>query len=148
LIELFGFRKANRSVDRVIARNVEVFDELVQEQPPKAFMGSAISGKQRPFDYFRQINQRKNGLVQVGEVPTKDVFFGRRKLFDGVVSQCESQTSEHGQTDYSVRTDRRSHRGLRRAPSRPLIVSKLLKVRLAAPATTNADIDLPRHRQL
>ena len=76
LVEVLGALHADGGVDRVVARHVEVADELVEEQPAQALRAAAVAGEQRPLDHLGQVDQGEHGPVEVGEVPAQHVGFG------------------------------------------------------------------------
>ena len=66
VVELLG------SVDpdaRHLAALVHVLGELVQEQPPQRLGRARVACEQSPLHDLRQIHQREDGAVEVGEVP-------------------------------------------------------------------------------
>ena len=84
LVELLGAFETGRGVDRVVAADVQIADELVEEQPAEAFRAPAVTREQRALHHFGQIDESENGTVEIGEVPTEDVFFALREDFGDV----------------------------------------------------------------
>ncbi len=68
LVQFLGTFEADRGVDGVVAADVEIADELVEEQSPQALGAAAVSGEQRAFDHLRQVDQGKHRAIEVGEV--------------------------------------------------------------------------------
>ena len=60
-------------VDRVVAADVEIADELVEEQPPQALRAAAVAGEQRALHHLGQVDEGENRPVEIGEVPPQDV---------------------------------------------------------------------------
>ena len=57
----------------MVAGDVEVADELVEEQPAQALRAAAVAGEQRALDHLGQVDQGEDRPVEVGEVPPEDV---------------------------------------------------------------------------
>ena len=75
LVQLLGPIETDRRIDRMVAADVEVADELVEEETPERLVTPAVAGEERALDDFRQVHQGEHGPVQVGEVATEDVSF-------------------------------------------------------------------------
>ena len=73
LVQLLGAREPDGGVDGLVAGDVEVADELVEEQPAQALRAAAVAGEQRALDHLGQVDQGEDRPVEVGEVPPKDV---------------------------------------------------------------------------
>ena len=84
LVELLGPLETDRGVDRLVAVDVEVVDELVEEQPAQALGAAAVAGEQRPLHDLRQVDEREDGAVEVGEVPAQDVGLLTREILGDV----------------------------------------------------------------
>ena len=69
---------------RLVAADVEVAHELVEEQPAQALGRPGIAGKQGALDDLGQVDQGENRLVEVGEVPAEDLGLVVRPLLGGV----------------------------------------------------------------
>ena len=82
LVELLRSRQPDGGVDGGVARDVELPDELVEEEPAQALGRSRVAGEERSLDDLRQVDQGKHRLVQVGDVAPEDGFLvGREPLF-------------------------------------------------------------------
>ena len=57
LVELLGALEADGGVDAVVAGDVEVADELVEEQAAQALRAAAVAGEQRPLDDLGQVDE-------------------------------------------------------------------------------------------
>ena len=86
LVQVFGPLEADRGVDRVITRDVEIADELVEEEPPEALGAAAVPGEQRALHDLGKVDQREDRPVQVREVPPEHVPFFRCELLGDVGS--------------------------------------------------------------
>ena len=60
----------------LVAGDVEVADELVEEQPAQALRAAAVAGEQRALDDLGQVDEGEHRAVEVGEVAAQDVGFG------------------------------------------------------------------------
>ena len=82
LVELLGALQPDGRIDGGVARDVELPDELVEEEPAEALGRSGVAGEERSLDHFGQVDQGKYRLVQVGDVAPEDGFLvGREPLF-------------------------------------------------------------------
>ena len=82
LVELLGARQSDGGIDGGIARDVELPDELVEEEPAQALGRAGVAGEERSLDDLRQVDQGKDRLVQVGDVaPEHGFLVGREPLF-------------------------------------------------------------------
>ncbi len=77
LVELFGTVEADRCVDRVVAADVEIADELVEEQAPERLVTAAVAGEERPLDHLWQVDESEHRTVEVGEVAAQHIGFVR-----------------------------------------------------------------------
>ena len=73
VVELLGPAQADGGVDGVVAGDVEVADELVEEQPAQALGRAGVAGEERALHHLGQVDQGEHRPVEVGEVPTEDV---------------------------------------------------------------------------
>ena len=89
VVELLGPGQAHGGVHPVVAADVEVADELVEEEAPEALAGAGVAGEQGALDDLRQVDQGEHGPVQVGEVAPEDLGLLGGPLFGdvGAVSQ-------------------------------------------------------------
>ena len=74
-----------RAAGQVLEPRIRFVDELVQEHPAKALLGSGVAGEEGAFHHLRKVAKGENGTVQVGEVASKDSRLGRvefRRWFD------------------------------------------------------------------
>ena len=83
-VEVLGTFEAHRGVDGLVAADVEVADELVEEQPAQALRAAAVAGEQGAFHHLGQVHEREHGPVEVGEVPPKDRLLGTAEVFGDV----------------------------------------------------------------
>ena len=82
LVELLHTLESDRGVDAGVTRDVELPDELVEEEPAQVLGRAGVAGEECSLDDFRQVDQGKDRLVQVGHVAAKDgLFVGREPLF-------------------------------------------------------------------
>ena len=82
LVELLRALQSDGGVDGGVARDVELPDELVEEEPAQALGRAGVAGEECSLDDFRQVDQGKDRLVQVGDVAPEDGFLvGREPLF-------------------------------------------------------------------
>jgi hypothetical protein len=58
-----------------------VAEKLVEEQPPERLRGSRVAGEQRPFDGLRQVDEREDGPIGVGEIRCERPGFVGRERF-------------------------------------------------------------------
>ena len=75
LVERLGAGDPDGGVDRVVAGDVEVADELVEEQPPQALGRAAVAGEQRALDDLGQVDEGEDRAVEVREVAPQHVGF-------------------------------------------------------------------------
>ena len=68
----------------MVAADVEIADELVEEQPAQALRAAAVAGEQRALDHLGQVDQGEHRTVEIGEVATKDVGLGGREVLGDV----------------------------------------------------------------
>ena len=73
LVQLLGPFETDRGVDRLVAGDVEIADELVEEQPPQALRAAAVAGEQGPLHDLREVDEGEHRPVEVGEVAPEDV---------------------------------------------------------------------------
>ena len=84
LVQLFGALHPDRGVDSVVARDVEVADELVEEQSAQALGAAAVAGEQRPLHHLGQVHEREHRAVEVGEVAPQHVGLRGAELLRNV----------------------------------------------------------------
>ena len=84
LVQLLGAFEPDGGVDGVVAADVEIADELVEEQAPQALGAAAVAGEERALHHFGQVDQRKHGSVEVGEIAPQRVGLGGRVLLGDV----------------------------------------------------------------
>ena len=68
LVELFRAAQPDRRVDGEVAGEVEIADELVEEQPAQALVGTGVPREQRALHDLGQIDEREDGPVEVREI--------------------------------------------------------------------------------
>src|SRR5580765_1245160 len=61
-------RNPDGRVDREIAGEIEIGDELVEEQPPQALVGTRIAREERALHDLGQVHQGEHRLVEIREV--------------------------------------------------------------------------------
>ena len=81
VVQFLGSAEPHGRIDGLIAADVEIVDELLQKQPPKALRRARVSSEERSLDDFWKVYQSKNRLIEVREVPTQDVGLRGRELF-------------------------------------------------------------------
>ena len=84
VVELLGPGQPDGGVDAVVARDVEVADELVEEQPAQALGRAGVPGEKGTFDDLGQVDQGEDRPVEVGDVATEDLGLVVRPLLRGV----------------------------------------------------------------
>ena len=84
LVELLGPLQSDRRVDRRVARDVELADELVEEEPAQALGRSRVAGEERPLDHLGQVDQGEDRLVEIGDVAPEDDLLVRGEALFGV----------------------------------------------------------------
>ena len=83
VVELFGPPQTYRGVDGLVARDVEVTHEFLEEQAPQRQRRARITGEQGPLHHLGQVYQRENRLVEVGEIAPEYVgLLGHELLGD------------------------------------------------------------------
>ena len=92
LVQLLGPFEADRGVDRLVAGDVEVAHELVEEQPSQRLRAAAVAGEQRALHDLGKVDEREHRTVEVREVPAQYVSLVRGEGFGDVHS--------HGATSY------------------------------------------------
>src|SRR5690606_27215346 len=93
VVELLRASEAHRGVDGLVAGDVEVADELVEEQAAQALRAAAVAREQGTLDDLRQVDQGEDRAVEIGEVAPQDVGLFRSELLGDVDSHAPS-TSE------------------------------------------------------
>ena len=73
LVQLLGSLEADGGVDRDVAGDVEVADELVEEQPSEALRAAAVAGEERALDDLGEVDEGEHRAVEIGEIPPEDV---------------------------------------------------------------------------
>ncbi len=84
VVEVLGPGHSDGGVDRLVAGDVQVADELVEEQPAQALRRSGVPGEQCTLDDLGQIDEREDGLVKVRDVTAEDLGLAVRPCFRGV----------------------------------------------------------------
>ncbi len=72
LVELLGPVEADGGVDGLVAGDVELAHELVEEQPPQALGAAAVTGEQGSLHHLGQVHQGEHRLIEVRDVPPED----------------------------------------------------------------------------
>ena len=98
LVQLLGALQADRGVHGVVAADVQVADELVEEQAPQALRTAAVAGEQRTLDHLGQVDQGEDRAVEVGEVAPEDVGL--------VLGELLGHVRRHGRQLYGAGVDR------------------------------------------
>ena len=80
LVQFLCSCDANGCVDGFVTLQIEVAHEFVEEQTTQTLGGTAVARKQRTLHGFRQIDQCKNGKVEVGEIATQNRRLIRSEL--------------------------------------------------------------------
>ncbi len=84
LVELDRAPHPDGRVDRGVAADVELVDELVEEQPPEALRRARVACEQGALDHFRQVDQGKHRPVEIGDVPAEHVLLLSGEGLDGI----------------------------------------------------------------
>ena len=92
LVQLLGPFEADRGVDRLVAGDVEIADELVEEQPSQRLRAAAVAGEQRALHHLGKVDEGEHRPVEVREIPAQYVPLLRGEGFGDVHS--------HGATSY------------------------------------------------
>ena len=83
LVQLLGALEPDRGVDRLVAGDVEIAHELVEEEPPEALGAAAVAGEQGTLHDLREVHECEHRTVEIGEVAPEDVaLLGREVLRD------------------------------------------------------------------
>ena len=83
-VEVLGPLQPYGGVDADVAADVELTDELVEEEATEALVRTRIPGKERALHHLGQVHEREHWLVEIGEVPPKDVGLFGTERFHGV----------------------------------------------------------------
>ena len=81
VVQFLGPSHTNRRIDGLVATDVEVIHELLEEQSTQALRRARVPSEQCSFHDFGQVDQRENRLIEVREVPAQHVGFAFRELF-------------------------------------------------------------------
>ena len=73
VVELGGPAQADGGVHGLVAADVEVVEELVEEQSAQARRRPRIAGEQSALDHLGQVHQGEHRLVEVGEIAAQDI---------------------------------------------------------------------------
>ncbi len=84
VVELLGPAQTDGGIDGGVTGDVEIADELVEEQAAKALRAAGVAGEQGALHHLRQVHQREDRPVEVGEVAPEDVRLIRRELLGDV----------------------------------------------------------------
>ena len=114
---------------RLIAGDVEVADELVEEQPPQALRAAAVPREQGALDHLGQVDQREDGPIEVGEVTPEDVCLSVGELLGDV--------DRHNARAYAPSPPWRLRTALREAQHRSRLTPMNLRAILAVPTTAS-----------
>ena len=77
LVQFLGPIETDRCIDRVVAADVEVADELVEEETAERLVAAAVAGEERALDDLGQVDEREHRTIEVGEVATQHIGFVR-----------------------------------------------------------------------
>jgi hypothetical protein len=91
LVELLGPGEADRGVHRLVAGDVQVDDELVEEEPAQALGRAGVAGEERALDHLGEVHEGEDGTVEVGEVPPEDVLLLGGELLRDVDAHASGQ---------------------------------------------------------
>ena len=84
LVELLRPCQPDGGVDGGVARDVEVADELVEEQPAQALGRARVPGEEGALDHLGQVDQGEYRLVEVRDVAPEDGLLVRGEALFGV----------------------------------------------------------------
>ena len=70
-VELLGAAQPDRGVERRVAGDVEIADELVEEEPAQALRRARVAGEQRALHDLGQVDEREDRAVEVRDVVTE-----------------------------------------------------------------------------
>jgi hypothetical protein len=68
----------------LISLDFEIIDKLIEEKPAQTSRTTAVPRKKRTLHYLGKIDKRKNRLIKVRKIPTKDVGFSISKFLRNV----------------------------------------------------------------
>jgi len=71
---------AGRGCRQPVEARIRLVDELVEQDPAQAFFRPRVPREERPLDDLREVAQRKNRAIEVGEVAGQDGGLGRVEL--------------------------------------------------------------------
>ena len=69
-------------------RRADLAEELVEEQAPQRLRRARVAREQRALDRFRQVGQREDRAIGVGEVRRERARFLRRERFSGGIGEA------------------------------------------------------------
>ena len=84
LIELVGPFETQGRVERHVAGEIEVTDELVEEQSAQTLGGARVAREQGPLHHLGQVDQREDRTLKIGEVAAQDRHLRVGELFGNV----------------------------------------------------------------
>ena len=84
VVELLGAPQPDGGVDGLVAGDVEVADELVEEEPAEALGRAAVAGEQGALHDLGQVDQGEHRTVEVREVAPEDVCLLRLEVLGDV----------------------------------------------------------------
>src|SRR4029077_1443215 len=91
-VQLLGPFQTHGGVDRLVAGDVEVADELVEEQPSQRLRAAAVASEQCTLHDFGKVDEGEHRTIEVREIPAQYVSLFRGEGFGDVHS--------HGATSY------------------------------------------------
>jgi hypothetical protein len=68
----------------LIAFDLKIIHELIKKKTTQASWATAIPSKKRTLHYLWKIDKRKNRLIKIRKIPTKDVGFSISKFLGNV----------------------------------------------------------------
>ena len=90
LVQFLGPVEADRGVDGMIAADVEIADELVEEQTPQRLGTAAVAREESSLDHLGQIDESEDRPVEIGEVAAQNIGLVRAEGLGDVHSHEES----------------------------------------------------------
>ncbi len=84
VVELLGPGQAHGGVHPVVAADVEIADELVEEEAPQALAGAGVAGEEGALHHLGQVDEGEHRPVEIGEVAAEDLALLGRPLFGDV----------------------------------------------------------------
>ena len=93
LVELLGPLEPDRGIDREVAGDVEIADELVEEETAQRLGRAGVPGEEGTLDHLGKVHEGEHGAVEVGEVSPEDVLLVLREVLSDVDGHGDDATA-------------------------------------------------------